>query len=459
MAGIGFELQKVLKKGGIGSFFKVILAGSMVVAGPWILTILGIFFIGKFAESELAQYYKLFTAAIVYSYAFSLIFFGGSHYIFTRYIADLIYEDKNSEAGSALIAFSLIVTLIAGVIGIISVIKLDINYMPYNLLYKISAVVLFIVINLTWLLMIFISLLKRFMAIFIVYLTGMVISFAAVKILGHNFMAGGALLGYAFGQSFIVLFLFILVFKEYRPGKLVFIAFFRYVGRFKYLFLSGILYYWGMWVDKIIFRSMLGTGISGTFFKLFDRYDIPVYLANLTIIPGMIYYIIVTEIDFYIHLKEFLKGLHNSMYRHIQAKKYAMVNSIKTGLREQGLFQGILTAVFILLSANISKLLFNGSLSVPTFQIVLGGVFFHFMLLTLLIYLFYLEFYKYAFYASAVFFGVNLILSFLIAYYRFYNLLGLSYLIGGVTASVTAVFLLMNSARYADKILYVRSST
>jgi len=76
MAGIGFELQKVLKQGGIGSFFKVILAGSMVVAGPWILTILGIFFIGKFAESELAQFYKLFTAAIVYSYPFLHIFFG-----------------------------------------------------------------------------------------------------------------------------------------------------------------------------------------------------------------------------------------------------------------------------------------------------------------------------------------------------------------------------------------------
>ncbi|RKX87010.1 MAG: hypothetical protein DRP57_00195 [Spirochaetes bacterium] len=459
MAGIGFELQKVLKQGGIGSFFKVILAGSMVVAGPWILTILGIFFIGKFAESELAQFYKLFTAAIVYSYAFSLIFFGGTHYIFTRYIADLIYEDKNREAGSALIAFSLIVTLVAGVIGTLSVISLHISYMPYNLLYKISAVVLFIVINITWLLMIFISLLKRFMAIFILYVTGMAISFVAVKVLGHSFMTGGALLGYALGQTFIVFSLFFLVFKEYKPGKLVFADFFRYTGRFKYLLLSGILYYWGMWVDKIVFRSMLGTGIQGTFFRLFDRYDIPVYLANLTIIPGMIYYIIVTEIDFYLHLKEFLQGLHNSMYRHIQQKKYAMLNSIKTGLREQGFFQGILTAVFILLSANISRLLFNGTLDVPTLQIVLGGVFFHFMLLTLLIYLFYLELYVYAFYASAVFFGVNLVLSILIAYYRLYNLLGLSYLAGGVFASVLALVLLMGSARYADKILYVRNST
>ncbi|NOY07652.1 MAG: exopolysaccharide Pel transporter PelG [Spirochaetes bacterium] len=458
MAGIGFELQRVLKKGGIGSFFKVVLAGSMVVAGPWILTILGIFFIGKFAENELAQYHKLFTAAIVYSYAFSLIFFGGSHYIFTRYVADLIYEDKNQDAGSALVSFSLIVAVIALIIGIIAVVKLKISYMPYYFLYKVSVIILFILINLTWLLMIFISLLKRFMAIFMLYLIGMVLSFAAVKLLGHNYYTGGALLGYTLGQLFIVVSLFLLVFKEYKPGRLIFRDFISYIVRFKYLLLSGILYYWGMWVDKVVFRAILGTEIPGTFFKLFDYYDIPVYIANLTIIPGMIYYVIVTEIDFYIHLKEFLRGLNNDMYSYMQAKKYAMVNSIKNGLREQGLFQGILTFAFILLSGEISRLLFHGLLSVSTLRIVLGGVFFHFMLLTLLIYLFYLELYRYAFFSSIMFFGVNLLLSLLIAFTKSYNLLGVSYLLGGLAASVFAAVLLLRSARYADRDLYARQS-
>ena len=34
MAGIGFVLNKILKKGGIGSLLKVAVTGMIVVAGP-----------------------------------------------------------------------------------------------------------------------------------------------------------------------------------------------------------------------------------------------------------------------------------------------------------------------------------------------------------------------------------------------------------------------------------------
>ncbi len=181
MAGIGFELQRVLKKGGIGSCFKVILAGSIVVAGPWILTILGIFFIGRYAETALGAYRNLFTGAIVYCYAFSLIIFGGTHYIFTRYVADLIYMDRNREAGSALVSFSLLVTLLAIIIGLVALRWINLPEDDNGYIYKIAFVTLFVFVNIIWLLMIFISLIKQFMAIFILYLIGMVISFLGVR--------------------------------------------------------------------------------------------------------------------------------------------------------------------------------------------------------------------------------------------------------------------------------------
>ena len=54
MAGIGFELQRVLRKGGIGSFLQVALAGAMITAGPWLLSVGGIFFIGRISAPFLA---------------------------------------------------------------------------------------------------------------------------------------------------------------------------------------------------------------------------------------------------------------------------------------------------------------------------------------------------------------------------------------------------------------------
>ncbi len=458
MAGIGFELQRVLRRGGIGSFFKVVLAGSIVVAGPWLLTILGIFFIGKYAETSIGALRNVFTGSIVYSYAFSLILFGGTHYIFTRFVADLIYEEKRREAGSALLSFSLLIGILAALISGVASLRITTFSGSEQFTYRIALILLFVSINLTWLLMIFISLLKKYMAIFSLYLIGMVISFLGVKLLGIPLKTSGALLGYSIGQTFIVIALYLLVSMEYKPNGLGFKGLFSYIGRYKFLLLTGIFYYWGMWADKIVFKIFMGNPVPGTFFQIFDYYDIPVYIANLTIIPGMIYYIIVTEIDFYISLKDFLKGLHENTYTKIQKKKYAMINSVKTGIREQGFFQGTFTAAIALLAGGISEYLFSGTMAVGVFRIVLVGVFFHLTLLILIIYLFYLEFYLYAFISALLFFIINLSLSLVIALTASVSFLGYSYMIASCISAIVAAVLLMVSIKSIDRELYARQS-
>ena len=66
MAGIGFELRRVLQRGGILRFLGVSLAGTAVVAGPWLLSVFGIFLIQRFAGLMLAESPLLFSATVVY---------------------------------------------------------------------------------------------------------------------------------------------------------------------------------------------------------------------------------------------------------------------------------------------------------------------------------------------------------------------------------------------------------
>ncbi len=263
-------------------------------------------------------------------------------------------------------------------------------------------------------------------------------------------------MGCAVGQGFIVVSLFVLVNFHYRARGIGFRDLFSYIIRYKFLLFTGIFYYWGMWADKIVFKVVFGRVVRGSFFQIFDYYDIPVYVANLTIIPGMLYYIIVTEIIFYIKLKEFLKGLHENTYDTIQKKKYEMIHSIKYGLREQAIFQGMFTIVMALLAGGISSVFFGGHLAIGIFRVVLVGVFFHFMLLTMIIYLFYLEYYIYAFISSLVFFGVNLSFSLIIALKGYISLLGYSYLLGGFLGFVTALGFLLYFVRYVERDLYAR---
>lgn len=458
MAGIGFVLQKVLKEGGIFSFVKVALAGTIIVAGPWLLSIIGIFVIGQFASAAIAESSTIFMAVIIYSYAFSLFIFGGIHYIFTRHVADLIFEHKNHEAGASLLLFSILIAFLAGIIGYMALSQLNLPGISRPDLFVAGGVLLFAGINLIWLLMIFISLLKRYLLIFFVYFVGMAASFIAVYEMGKNFGTGGAMMGFAAGQWVIVIFLFIMSFIKYFPGRLNVKLFFSYFVKFRYLLGSGIFYYWGMWIDKLIFWFTKGTPVDDSFFMVFDLYDIPVYLANLTIIPGLIFFMIISETNFYEALIDLLKTLHSSIYRKIQKKKYTLIKVFKQGMVEQSIFQGVFTFVFILLASYFSAAFFNNTIHILVFRITLLAVFFHLIFLTLTIYLFYLQMFKITFFTTFLYFIINTIGSILIVLFGNNNFLGFSYLAATMIGSLVSWrFLIPRMSRF-DRILFIQAS-
>ena len=459
MAGIGFELQKVLQKGGLGSFFKVALSGVIIVAGPWLLSIVGIFLIGRLAGFALAENRDLFIGVIVYSYAFSLFIFGGSHYIFTRYVADLIYLDKKRASATALIISSLFVFVLSCLIAWLALSGVSAGVISHGRLFKLSAMFFFAFINVMWLLMIFISLLKQYMSIFVVFLIGMTCSLVGVILLGSYMALGGAMLGFASGQGLTVIMLLILSLKDFRPGKLSVKEFLSYFLKYKYLFLTGLFYYWGIWIDKMIFWVGVGSSIPGSFIRLFDLYDIPVYFANLTMIPGLIYFVVVSETGFYVHLKGFLLSLGNGIYRVIQEKKYVLARKMKEGIREQNLFQGVITAVFMLLAPVLSDSLFGGSVNPLILRLTLLAVFFQLLFLTLVTFLFYFQMYLQSFIASLVFFVVNSAGSLLILKSGRVDLYGASYLLAGIAASVVTAVFLFTATRTLERRVYAQYSS
>ena len=372
-------------------------------------------------------------------------------------ISDLMFLEKRGESASTLILFSLIILVLTSLIAVFCISRIDAGTVSHPLLFKISAVIFFVVINIIWLLMIFISLLKRFMAIFIVFLTGMTLSILGVSLLGRYFSLGGALLGFSVGQVFTAASLFMLGFKDYKPGNILATAhdLFAYFTRYKFLFLSGLFYYWGMWIDKMVFWVGVGQTVPGTFIRLFEAYDIQVYFATLTMIPGLIYFIVVCETNFYTYLKEFLLSLGQGTYRTIQEKKYLLVRQMREGLREQGLFQGVITLVFMIMAPAISRTFFGGAVDLLTLRMILLAVFFQLLFLTLMTFLFYFELYHQSFVSCAVFFGVNFfgsIATVLSGSDRY----GLSYMLAGVSATLVTALFLFTSVKNVERRILAR---
>jgi uncharacterized membrane protein len=458
MAGIGFELRRVLRQGGILRFLGVSLAGTAIVAGPWLLSVLGIFLIQRYAGRALTEAPALFSATIVYSYAFSLILFSGLHYVFTRQVSDLIYEEKNREAGSALLSF-LLVTLVlaaAAACGLLPMAPALSVSRPR--LFMAAAALLFAATCTNWVLMSFISLLKSYMGILITYLGGSLASFFLTWLLGGAWGTGGAVLGYAAGQWLTAIVLYGMTLVRFRPSRLFFRSFLSYLSRYRMLFLAGLLYAWATWADKVVFWFAFGVRIQGSWFRVFDSYDIPIFFAILTLIPSLIYFTIETETAFYPRLREFLRCVSSESWQKIQERKYSMIRSLGAGLRGQGVLQGIVSIVLILMAPDLGAALFGAGVNVPALRITLGAVFFHSLFLSLLIFLFYLEMYGQASLSTLVFFAVNLAVSIVIALTADQHLLGTSYLAGGVAGSACAGFFLGRALKRFDQILFIRAS-
>jgi uncharacterized membrane protein len=262
------------------------------------------------------------------------------------------------------------------------------------------------------------------------------------------------MLGFLLGQALVVLLLYILAFIDYPPTRVRLRPVLAYFSKYRYLYLAGAFYYLGMWVDKVVFWVAKGTPVVNSFFHVFDTYDIPVYVANLTMIPGLIYFIVASETDFFSHLTEFLKTLHSSIYKSIQVRKSKIVRSIGDGLREQAVFQGIFTMVFVFLAFVVSRSIFEQSVDPVILSITTCAVFFHLLLLTIVVFLFYLQLYRQAFISTFSFFILNLCGSVLIAVSGAGYLYGTSYLAGAAAGSaVGAVFLRFNAKRF-DRIIY-----
>ena len=99
MAGIGFEIRKILERDSYWSVLRAYGYAGLVSGGPWALSILSIMMIGVLAVTlGVAQReVNAFQICVTYLMAASLIWSGGMQLMFTRFVADRTYAGEQAE--------------------------------------------------------------------------------------------------------------------------------------------------------------------------------------------------------------------------------------------------------------------------------------------------------------------------------------------------------------------------
>ena len=454
MAGIGFTLKRVISRGDLTSFAVGSLSGVFIVAGPSLLAMASLWLItGPLAAIGAADM-EPFTALLVYAFAATIILSGGLQYSFTRFVADSIHRGEERIAVGALLRLLALLVPAAFILGAGAAWFLPL--LPGTGAPAAMALTgaLCAAVSAMWILVLFSSMLHAYGRILGLYAGGMALSALSAWLLRGSGPAGlaGA---FAAGYAALDIGLVLLILREYRPaapprGSAVLAMARRYPALFWY----GIVYHAANWADKAVFWLLQGRPIPGSALRLSPVMDSVAYLAGLSMIPGLVFFIVSSETGYFAALRRFLSALSRKPYRTIRLTLDGLNRQARGSLRRLAVFQAG-TSLAVCLAAPV--LAGRGASTLP-FALYACGALFHLVALAAQNFLFYVEAYRGALAGASVFLAASLAASVASAFLIPGGLPGLGYLAGAFASALVSVAALFRALRCLDRVLYTESA-
>lgn len=390
MAGIGFELRKYLDDDSFTGSFKAYGFAGLISAGPWVLSIMGVMLIGIVALSQQlgGQEIKQFTTSVTWIMGASLILTGLLQLVFTRFIADRLYEGKDVIVNPNLFGAILLTTVVSGLIGL----ALSLFVFQESLAYELLMIGNFVTMSNIWIVVIFVAGLKRFKLILCAFAVGY-ISTVAFAVLLMPYGLAGLLCGCLIGHSILLFLMLGVVIPEYPVKETVRMDFLKIQQIFPVLIFIGFFYNLGIWIDKILFWLTPGTSeaVIGPL-RTSLIYDLPIFLAYLSIIPGMAVFLLRIETDFAEAYEGFFNAVRgNASLQEIEKLGNEMVMAVRKGIFQIIRVQGVTVLCLYLLGPKIVEWLGISGKYVHLYYVDLVGVAAQVLMLAVLNVLFYLD--------------------------------------------------------------------
>lgn len=391
MAGIGFELRKLLKKKSYAGLLQTYAYAGIISSGPWVLSIIGILVVGLLSVSVVVPNVLIsqFQVTVTYIIASSLIFTGLTQLAYTRYIADRLFENKEELVVPTLNGL-LLVTLLAGgtMVG-------GVAYWLFpeqSIVYRFLIVIGFSTLSSIWIVAILLSGLKQYMQIFWSFSLGYAVMVGTAVVL-RKYGMEGLLAGFVLGHVLLLMSMLFQVYRSFPKASCVSFKFFNRNEVYLSLVATGFLFNLGLWIDKFMFwfNSDTGQQVIGPLHASVI-YDFPIFLAYLAIIPGMAVFLVRIETDFAEYYDRFFRAVREgSTLEHIEIMRNEMVISVRKGIFDIAKIQTIFILISFLLAPSFLSWLGISLLYLPLLYIDIISASLQVALLALINVLFYLD--------------------------------------------------------------------
>ncbi|EJQ17940.1 hypothetical protein CN941_23240 [Bacillus cereus] len=458
MAGIGFRLQKLFQEDYYSSRIKAYGFSLFVTAGPWLVVILAVTairYILSLFHSISIEEQRLFTISISYCFIFSQIIYGALQLIVTRYVADLLYEQKADKVFSSFLGMTKITLFLAIILWLLFAI-----FTPLALYYKIVMLFLFLALNIIWIQSIYLTAAKDYQSIALAFLIGSIFSLSGIALIAYwhptlGIEHGFALLlliAFTIGTFITLVWLSIVIVRMFPNSDATEqFTFLSYLDKYPELFWSSLFYNIGIWVCNFVIWFGEGRGNIENTFIYHQIYDTSVFWAYLSIIPTYIFFVVSIETRFYERYKKFFGSVNNgaTLNTILQLKEsmnFVLKQEMERILRNQGIFSLLIIFIIWMFSSQSG----NVTLEYSILQLTIIGAYANGMVLVITLLLLYFEDRKGAFRTSALFFFANLLLSLLLLPFGF-NGYGISFALG---SSITFLYAISRLFTYIKDIDY-----
>ena len=382
MAGIGFALRKLSNQDNLASRS---LAGGhaiMISSGPWIVIMGGLALLHILGQPLLdPSDLKTFSILVIYSFALSLVITSPVSLEATLRVSRILFQRQFQKVQGVYLAALFITTalsLAGGLIMFFGVVRL-----PLGL--GLAATVCVVQVSHLWLAMAFVAAIKQYGAVTSAFALGLSCSIVfgtSAATLGYG--PGGMLVGFSVGLCIAFCILNFLILKTF-PGQLTPLgSLLSKLGRIRptsaTFVLAGLSSALAVWIDKIIvWQSGEATMVSeGLLYAV--RYDSPMFMAYLSIVPVMSILVVWLETTFFDNYRHYRDIVHSGgTLRQIDEQRSSLAQDTVDTVFSAFLVQLTISAALAVAAPFLAGLLGLPYDAISVLRLALIGAAFHFL--------------------------------------------------------------------------------
>ncbi|WP_448204811.1 exopolysaccharide Pel transporter PelG [Azospirillum sp. sgz302134] len=379
MAGIGFALRKLARCDDLLGVLQGYAHSAFITSGPWMFTILalaGINMIGQHLVD--LEELTLFRVVVIYNFCFSVVLTGPLVLVATRYLADAIYAKQVDAAPGMLLATLGLAYGIAALTA--GPFYLLLSELPGPIMA--AALINFFLVSGIWVVSIFLSALKDYVAVTTAFALGMLTGMVATVLLGAAAGPAGMVWGFSAGLALIQFGLIARVFAEYPYRVARLFAFLAYFRKYWDLALVGLVANLAVWADKWTMWFVPEREVVSGAMVIYSAYDSAMFVAYLTIVPALTLFTVNIETRFFERYQGFYRDIQeHATYDQIARNHRLIISALLESARNLIILQGAVCAVTIFMAPSIVGALGLHYQQIGMFRFGTLGAFFQVMFL------------------------------------------------------------------------------